>query len=662
MGTRYDEFLVRHRLPRPLSMAYEAVCFALNENDVIQRSKWCANVAVRFIGALRQACCLARGENETIGPPSYYDYRRKCEGNFFPEELEEGVPHELLQIAGIYRGSISGKIRETILKTLVKIKFLARYRLIIVDEKGFNVLLGPRIEYSVHHNHTNDFLSRVNIGTPMLVDPQDGRFLTLNPLVIWSKDRTHPFGNLYMLRRMDGLTGRYIEEGMPGFPGIKRPLSGNPTEGILSVQERVLRELESPPARFHDRTNVNNLYSMMGLIWRGGTSDIFMAQRYDNRKLVIFKTYEGESGCFDESYRYYANEERFSRNIDHSNVVKPKKIYLESYGSVYEQDLAQRGSLDDLINSNGVLTAAMSLDITARLLDAVEAVHLAGVVHNDIKPDNILFNNDGSLKLIDFGIASPIESSRRRLRPGVPPGSRGYMAPELTEGFFPSIQSDIFSIGVVLSQMLSGKLVASSEDVKKIKEIPVGFYNFLERCLDPEPELRFSSAREAKRNLEIIQTTAVRAITLDIEGTLIDNFYEKNRRPGLYDFIEFCMEYFNRIFIYTTLNEEESRIVLEYLAEHAYIPEVFLDRYEYILWGRRGDDFYKDLRRCRIPLERNAIVDDSETVIPEDQLNRWIRVPEYNEASRFDRGLFVARNTIMRKFGMEEHDTQTVAE
>jgi len=115
-----------------------------------------------------------------------------------------------------------------------------------------------------------------------------------------------------------------------------------------------------------------------------------------------------------------------------------------------------------------------------------------------------------------------------------------------------SMRTIPFSIGVVLSQMLSGKLVASSEDVKKIKEIPVGFYNFLERCLDPEPELRFSSAREAKRNLEIIQTTAVRAITLDIEGTLIDNFYEKNQRPGLYDFIEFCMEYFSRIFIYTT--------------------------------------------------------------------------------------------------------------
>ncbi len=58
----------------------------------------------------------------------------------------------------------------------------------------------------------------------------------------------------------------------------------------------------------------------------------------------------------------------------------------------------------------------------------------------------------------------------------------------------------------------------------------------------------------------------------------------------------------------------------------------------------------KDLRRCRLPLERNAIVDDSEQVIPEDQVHRWVCIPEYNEAKRFDRGLFQARAALIRLF------------
>ena len=646
------EFIVRYRLPRPVSRAYEAVCFALNEDDVIQRSRWCANVAVRFMAALKQACCLARIKKGALNPPSHYDFKRKCEGTLFPEELEARVPHQLLQLAEIYPGKINGDARTVILEALEKIHSLARYRLAVIDKSGFNVLFGPRIEYLVRHDHPGDFMKLVPVGTPMLVNPLDGHFLTLSPLVIWMKDLSSPFGHLYMLRRIEGMVGQYVEDGIPGSPSTRRLLSGSPVEGFLPVQGQVLRKLELPQARFHDGSNIENRYDILGLIWRGGISDIFIARRCDNRKLVVLKTYEGDSFCFDENYRFFVNEERFGGLVNHINVAKPKKMHLGPYGTVYEEELVQRGSLNDLINSNGVLTTSMALDFTVQLLDALEAIHLNGIVHNDIKPDNILFDKDGSIKLIDFGIASMIKSSHGELRPGVVPGSRGYMAPELTKGSFPGIKSDIFSVGVVLSEMLSGELPGSPAEVRTIKEIPVEFYDFLDKCLAENPHKRFSSASEAKEAMKAIHVSPPLAITLDVEGTLINNFYEKNPRPGLYEFITFCMENFDRVFIYTTLDEKETSIVFECLSRHAFIPESFFHHYEYVHRERESYGSFKDLRRCRHPLEQNAIVDDTDEVIPEDQVHRWIRVPEYSEVNSFDRGLFMARNAIVRKFGL----------
>jgi len=645
----YHDFLIRYRMPRPISRSYEAVSLALNDDDMRQRCHWCARVAVRFLGALWQTAALSRNAGEIPGPPSHYDFRRTLDGPPFPAELAAGIPADLLQLAGIYRGPEPEDIRAFLFQGLRKIDYLARYRVAVVTPGGFTVLFGPRIEYPVAHDHDPSFLEAAPAGTPLLADPGDGRFLSLAPLVIWSKSRSSPFGSLFVLRHLEGLDGQFVEEGLPGFPIVNGRLSGQPARGTLPVSAETLRRLQFPPSRFADAAPADR-YDIMGLIWRGGLSDVYVARRKNDGTPVVIKTYEGEPGVFDENYRYFLSEEKLGRRIRHRSVVSPCKVALSSGETVYEQELIRKGSLHDLIRSNGVLTAATARSIAGQLLDALEAVHGASVVHNDIKPDNILFNDNGTIRLIDFGIARDLDGKDRDFRSGVLTGTPGYMAPEVAEGFPPTVRSDLYSVGVVLGQMLCGRCLCSIHDAVAAREVPSAFHPFLDRCLAADADDRFSSAREARLAIENVHVKPLLAITLDIEGTLVDNGDERTPRPGLFEFTEFLLSHFPRLFVYTTLTAEQAKAVFTDLAAGGHLPPSFLDRYEYIPWGRRSEDFFKDLRRCRVPLERNRIVDDMEAVIPEDQLHRWIPIDEFYDPHAFDRGLYIAMNRIRATF------------
>ncbi len=199
-------------------------------------------------------------------------------------------------------------------------------------------------------------------------------------------------------------------------------------------------------------------------------------------------------------------------------------------------------------------------------------------------------------------------------------------------------------------RMLCGSEDAAGTDHSG--QVPPELRPFLRQCLADDPGSRFVSASAAIRELQEIRVCPLRNITLDIEGTLIDNYSGRNPRPGLKVFLEFCLKHFDRIFVYTMLEDSEAAEVFEYLESRGELPDGFRGRYEFVSWNKQTEGHFKDLRRCRVPLEQNAIVDDNPEVIPEDQQHRWIRITGYHEVRKYDRGLVLAADTIMREFGI----------
>lgn len=646
------DFLVRHRLPRPLSRAWEAVCVAAGAGEREQRVRWCARVAVRFLAALRQACCLAADPGGPVNPPAAHDLKRRCGGPLFPPELDGPLPPALLQLAGDWPGSPPGEPAAALSEALAAIDWLARYRLAVLEPGGPRLLLGPRIEYrparALPGGHG------LPEGEPVLLDPAAGGWLGLAPLLAWERSPRRAFGRLRVLRRRDGLLGQYVEEGEPGSPSRVQAVSARPRAGRLDVDEELAAALSGPPARFPDGASIEGRYRSLGLVWRGGTSDVYIARREADGRAVVLKTHESEEGRFDENWRRFVDEERFSARVDHPAVIRSRPTGLAAGGGVHELDLAGRGSLQDVLDSNGVLDPEPARRIALDLLAALAAAHAAGVIHNDVKPDNILFDEDGRLRLIDFGIATTLEPDRRELRPGAPPGTPGYMAPELRQGAFPGVTSDLYAAGVVLAEMLGGERPAGPEAAWSLRAVPAALRGFLARCLEPDPGRRWRSAASAARALAALKLKPVLALSLDVEGTLIDSFYGQNPRPGLADFLAWCLARFDRIFVYTMLEAGEAAAVFAGLADLGEAPPAFLDRYEYVAWDRDAEGTFKDLRRCRVPLDRNALVDDSPGVIPEDQAHRWVSVAEYHDTTVGDTGLVRARAEIAALFDLEE--------
>ena len=154
------------------------------------------------------------------------------------------------------------------------------------------------------------------------------------------------------------------------------------------------------------------------------------------------------------------------------------------------QDTPERGQII------GQLPIQEALRIARDVLAGLTAAHEAGVVHRDVKPDNILLSNDGTAKLADFGIAG--DGAIAALQPGR--GTRGYMAPEQEDDLrSDSVDHavDIYAVGVVLFEMLVGRLPTEIEDVRSARsEVTEAIAAVVARATQPDPVKRFASAAE----------------------------------------------------------------------------------------------------------------------------------------------------------------------
>jgi serine/threonine-protein kinase len=278
----------------------------------------------------------------------------------------------------------------------------------------------------------------------------------------------------------------------------------------------------------------------MAIVWRG---TLHGAAGF--RCPVAIKRINPEYRNYPEVIEMFVEEARVGAALHHPNIVQAFDFRKDDEGNFYlVTELVEGPHLGQWVNAHQARRKAVpweiAIAIAIEVLRALEAAHtrlddlgdLTPVLHRDVTPGNILLDRSGVTKLADFGLARAMDRAPKT-RPNVVKGKLSYLAPELVQGEAPSVASDIFSLGVVLWEALSGKRLFDGEtdmDVYRLlqaakvpllsmqrRDLPMIVTTAVHRALERAPAQRFQSARAMRETL----TEALRILPSPPEATAV---------------------------------------------------------------------------------------------------------------------------------------------
>jgi CheY-like chemotaxis protein/tRNA A-37 threonylcarbamoyl transferase component Bud32 len=264
-------------------------------------------------------------------------------------------------------------------------------------------------------------------------------------------------------------------------------------------------------SRFADR------YEIIRVVGRGGMGTVYLARDLELGEEVAIKTLRVELLMDDTLLERFKGEIRLTYRITHRNVVRTH-YFGEWSGAYYlTMEYVEGVTLRQLIDTRGRLGVPSTLAIGSQLAESLAVAHEQGVIHRDIKPQNLLLDAEGVLKVMDFGIARLAERSSELTEVGLVVGTPAYMSPEqlLADQLDP--RSDLYSAGLVLYECLTGRLPFEARSavalISKIlteepptpatlnPEIPLALSELITRLIARAPENRVQSARELAEQL-----------------------------------------------------------------------------------------------------------------------------------------------------------------
>ncbi len=254
-------------------------------------------------------------------------------------------------------------------------------------------------------------------------------------------------------------------------------------------------------------------YEIIGPLGSGGMGQVFRARDPRLNREVAVKLLPPEYSADPMRKQRFEQEARAIAALNHPGIVS---IYDVGDGWMVTE-LVEGETLRAALQ-NGELTLLQMVDIGAQIAEALAAAHETGISHRDLKPENVLLTPDGRTKILDFGLAkvvtpaSAAENPQDRstlTNPGVPTGTPGYMSPEQVRGQESDYRSDIFSLGLMLYELLAGKPAFQGESAVEVmhaivaeeppelpQSVPDGLRRIVKRCIEKKPAQRFQSARD----------------------------------------------------------------------------------------------------------------------------------------------------------------------
>ena len=262
---------------------------------------------------------------------------------------------------------------------------------------------------------------------------------------------------------------------------------------------------------------LDNRYEILEKIGSGGMATVFKAKDKVLNRFVAIKVLRDEFTTDSEFIKRFKSEAQAAASLNHANIVSIYDVKNEDTLYYIVMELIQGKTLKEIINEEGALPCKWSIDIAMQICSALEMAHKHDIIHRDIKPHNIIITEDGVAKVTDFGIAKAVSNSTITAF-GTTIGSVHYFSPEHARGGFTDAKSDIYSLGVVLYEMLTGKVPFDAdtpvsvalkqvqeeptEPIKINPDIPQNVNDIIMKAMEKEPSLRYQSAKEMNKDLK----------------------------------------------------------------------------------------------------------------------------------------------------------------
>lgn len=290
---------------------------------------------------------------------------------------------------------------------------------------------------------------------------------------------------------------------------------------------------------------LDDRYEIIELIGSGGMANVYKALCHRLNRYDAVKIMRDETAANTELRRRFRAESQAVAMLSHPNIVS---VYDVSHNDDVEyivMELIDGITLKQYLQKKSVLDPSEVLDFTIQTAKALEHAHSKGIIHRDIKPQNIMLLKDGMIKVADFGIAS-LENTVEENN-GETVGSVHYIAPEQARGEAPDARSDIYSLGIVMYEMLTGKLpyVGNSDVEVAVKHmntdpvtprdivpsIPEELERICLKAMNSNIDERYQTASEMLADLEQYKAQSLAAHVLeDSEAVLIDSEEPPRRR------------------------------------------------------------------------------------------------------------------------------------
>ncbi len=278
--------------------------------------------------------------------------------------------------------------------------------------------------------------------------------------------------------------------------------------------------LEVPKEELTTGSTFAGRYQIIEEIGKGGMGKIYTVLDKDINAKIALKLIRPEIASDKKTIDRFRNELKTARDISHKNICRMYDINKEDGSYYITMEYVSGEDLKSFIHRSGQLTIGTAIKIAQQVCDGLSEAHRLGVVHRDLKSSNIMIDKEGDARIMDFGIARSLEA-KGITGSGVIIGTPEYMSPEQVEGKETDQRSDIYSLGIILYEMVTGRVPFEGDTpftigVKHKSEVPVDPKNLNNRipenlslvimkCLEKDKNKRFQGVREVQYELTKIE-------------------------------------------------------------------------------------------------------------------------------------------------------------